>query len=504
MELTAECQQCIDDALTLYDFMSMAMNQIYLLNNNSVELDNGINCNIKLQCFIEDVKTGLFDSESGDFFIFPEVKQVLKELIKEIDYFEDKDDKSSALVLYAILRGIDSKFMYNSNHSELGPLNTNLDLKFILYRNLSPTLINPFIDFSGKKRVVSSAVCESFDNYFFIDRDAWGTGKAIPFGIIVDSPLDTGLKIPDYRPIRIGISLFCSDKNFDFVSDVTKDLTIDYSSKAQDRFIKMADRILDKAINNNCDFLVLPEYHTSQEVLDHIEKYLNHAFESGRNTPILTLAGSQWTDDNSNQMTILGKDGKKLGLYNKYSPYVGEVKTSELTNRSGQPWAIDKLEVTEKLNNRDKNLVFFGINNVGVILPSICRDAYDNDYTQVLVQKLHPLFVLISAWSPSLNSFRTPLKNLCCSYFVSSVFDNACSAIAKDRTDVGYCNTVCKHDTVLDELSAEINRPFVACSHCDSGCLHIAEYNFGHHVENGKPDGHFEDPTLNIHCFVIE
>lgn len=504
MKLLNDCQNCIDNASTLYDFMSMAMEQINSINPDYVVLNDGINSNEKLIGFIEDINTGLFDSKIGDFYIFPEAKRVLKELINDIDFLDDKEPMSSILVLYAILRGIDSRFNYNSNHSELGPLDSDSNHRFRLYRRITPTLIDPFIIFSGKERTNGSAVCRSFNNYFFLDRRSWGEEKAIPFGIAVESPLDIGCKFFEPKPIRIGVSLFCSDRNFNFVSDDSKDLTVDYISKEQERFCAMVDKILDKAIYNGCDYLILPEYHTSQDVLDRIKKHIKIAYGNGHKTPILTFAGSQWTEDDSNQMIILGKDGSKLGLYNKFSPFRGEVKTSELMNRSGKHWTTDEIKVTEKLNNRDKNLVFFGINNLGMILPSICRDAYDDDYTQVLVQYLHPLFVFISAWSPSLKSFNSPLVNMCCRYFVSSVLDNACSARANDRGEVGYCNTVFKPDTVPEEMRADIKRPYSGCNHCDSGCLHIAEYNFGHHVDDGTERGSFIVPSLTVNCFVID
>lgn len=504
MVLTTDCQRCIDDAMIIYDFMSMAMEQIYSINPDFVDLANGINSNEKLKNFIEDVKTELFNSVKGRFFIFPEAKKGLMELIDDIDFLTDKDSKCSALVLYAILLSIDSEFKYDNNHDELGPLDSDLNHRFKLYRFIPNTLIDPFIVASGKERVGGSSVCRNFENFSFLDLDAWGKDKAVPIGYAVDSPMSDDFKRPNHRPIRVGVSLFCSQKNFDFVSDVSKDLTIDYSSKNQERFIKMVDKLLDKAISNKCDFLILPEYHTSPEVLDHIEKCLKKASEKGRNIPTLTFAGSQWTADNSNQMTVFVKDGKIKKLYNKYSPYIGEVKTTQLKNRSGKKWDTDKLKVTEKLNNRDENLYFFGIDNVGTILPSICRDAYDDDYTQVLAQNLHPLFVFISSWSTSLNSFRSPLRNLCSRYFVSSVLDNACSAIAQKRKVVGYCNTVHKPKTVPAEKTEEFKRPCTACENCDSGCLYIAEYDFGHHIDDGTPDGKFIQPTLTVNCFVTD
>ena len=505
MKLCVECQRCIDEAHTLYDFMSMAMEQIYLINPDYVSLNSGVNGNKRLLDFIKDVIAVLFDSANGVFFIFPEVKIKILKLIGKIDFLNEQETKNSALVLYAILRGIDSKFIYNSNHTdELGPLDSNPNHRFKLYRYIPKTLIDPFIIDSGKKRVNGSSVCRSFKNYIFLDRDSWGYDKTIPFGIAVGSPLDNDYKIPDSRPIRIGISFFCSERNFDFISDDSKDLTIDYDFKDQERFCNMVDKIVDKAINNNCDFLILPEYHSSQNVLDQISKCLKRAYANDLNTPVLTFAGSQWTVDNSNQMTIFGKDGFLLATYNKYSPFSEEVNTSELKNKSGVQWETEKLDVTEKLNNRNKNLVFFGINNFGTILPAICKDAYADDYTQVLAQYLHPLFVFIAAWSQSLNSFHSPLNNLCCRYFVSSVLTNACSAIAKTRMDVSYCNTVHKPDTVPAEKCEKIERPCKECANCDSGCLHIAEYRFGYHLDDGTKNGSFVEPALNVICKTID
>lgn len=506
MKLIVECQRCIDEARTLFDFMSMAMDKIDEINPDYVSLNSSVNGNKKLKSFIDDVTTGIFDSKNH-FLIFPETKKIVNELISEIDFLTEKDPKNSALVLYSVLLSIDSKFNYNSNHiKKLGPLDKNPNHRFRLYRYISTTLIDPFIVDSHKERVSGSSVCRSFKNYFFLDRASWGYDKAVPEGFPVESPLDNGCKNSVSRPIRIGVSLFCSERNFDFVSDISGDLTIDYCSKDQERFCNMVDKILEKAIKNDCDFLIFPEYHTSQAVLEQIEKHLKNAYDNNRNTPILTFAGSQWTSNNSNQMTIFGKKGKfiKKYQYNKYAPFKGAVDTSELVNRLGEPWETDEIEVTENLKNRDKNLVFFGLNNFGTILPAICKDAYADDYTEVLAQCLHPLFVFISAWSTSLNSFRAPLKNMCCRYFVSSVLANACSAIKMDRKDVGYCNTVHKPDTVPDERSEIIERPCIGCDHCDSGCLYIAEYRFGYHVDDGTPDGHFEEPTLDVQCKVIK
>ena len=216
----------------------------------------------------------------------------------------------------------------------------------------------------------------------------------------------------------------------------------------------------------------MPEYSTSPKIVQAIQDKLLQLQSEGKHTPILTFAGSQWTSDNNNVQYILDGSGKILDEYYKYCNFRDPKKDYE-----------------EALNNPGKRCVFFYVEGVGLIFPSICRDVIDPNYTRYLAGLFYPLLVINSAWSKSVDHICEPFHSIAYEYLSSSVFANSCSALMEkfeareeEKAPIGHCHITSKEKTIPEPISKEYIRE-KNCNDCSLGCLFISEFFFGQYKE---------------------
>ena len=118
-------------------------------------------------------------------------------------------------------------------------------------------------------------------------------------------------------------------------------------------------------------------------------------------------------------MRILDVWADEIGKYYKNSPY-----TKKKRGKYGY-------EMYEALSDPGKYCDLIAVEGIGTFLPAICRDVIDGKYTEEIVRLLHPFCVVISAWSPSIMSFKIRLLELPEIFFTNSIFVIACSAVGK-------------------------------------------------------------------------
>lgn len=482
MKLTTVCQDCIDCSLTFDDFLSVAMNIVYERVDDSISFTNAY---IRNNEEITRLKNELLHDLEERFYmghpLYLEAKDRINEVVRSLD-LEDDDEKQSVAVLYGIMQAIDRGYNYVDNHvNTLGPLDSDESHRFRVYKKFPEDPLNQdFLNWVSRDDPDSKSLIYSLSNFMFIDTNKWEPRimGGLPRGIIVN-PADTSSKEhPIKRKLKIGISPFCSERNFEFNTDKEDKegyFTVEYHDD-QEKYCLMAKEVLNKAITNECDFLILPEYHSSPEVTETISSVLEQAYNDGKCTPILTFAGTQWTKENNNVLSVFSKSGVKVGEYYKACNYRGE----------GKP--------TEKLENPGEQCIYFAIKNVGTILPSVCKDIINKDYTRVLAMELKPLLIFISAWSNSVASFDAVLDYLGSDFKVNSVFANACSAVNKKKKTIGHCRVSTKPKTTPKAKKEGIKRK-TNCHDCSSGCLRIAEYCFGYYDDNDQ----FVKPSLEVY-----
>lgn len=301
----------------------------------------------------------------------------------------------------------------------------------------------------------------------FFESEDWVKKNSIPNGIIVSTNL-----FKNRTSIIIGVSHFINNDSNVVIKSRKESNNKKYIlyKEEQNRFASYVERTIKKAIDNSCDILIFPEYSCSEKIREKISDYLSVCKRKNKKTPIITIAGSTWTNDNSNVSYAYNNRGKEIGRYYKKFRYRDK-------NRKD----MEDLDV----NNLGKECPFYFIKGLGMILPAICRDAVEKGYTDCLTSLFFPEFLLVPAFSKSINDFKRHLTPFAELQYTSSVVVGYCDIIKKDK--VGMCFMPCKDDTMASHKEGSLYRK--TCSSpddCKNGCLQVIEMDFTFKVDDNE------------------
>lgn len=392
-----------------------------------------------------------------------------------------KDCRTIWVPLYLAVTTVDLTHTFQwETEKTFGPVDINSKHRFRLYVRPSMTFLTSYEKGLKKERTGRDCLFKNLTSFVLFDSKKWEidhNGAGIPQGRIVKNR-----NMKDKR-IRIALGSFCKEQNFDDPFEAGSNLlSIQYFEETkQKHFADRARKALMEAIKYECDIFVLPEYCSSEAVLTEIENTLYEVSSKGFHTPDLTFAGSTWTDDDNNVMSVLTNTGMTIGQYYKFAPYV------------------DKNGVrSENLRNPGMVSTLFCIENVGLVLPAICRDVIDNNCTRDLVKLFTPLLVVIPAYSTSVNSFKTPMEEMAKEYYSNSVMIDYC-ACRTDDDDIGLCYVVRKDKTVSGCSNKVVQRKSNCSISCDDCCLFVYEYDFEHFTKaSDGSDKYYCDPQLHM------
>lgn len=405
--------------------------------------------------------------------------------IEELQLEEYLDPKLNQLtIIYCVLAALDAEAM-NWDVKRLagimGPLDRQQKTRYRVYFNLKKTLHTQYIENVGRERVHASTFYEHFNSFRFIDQNKWEGSIDVPQVKYLPLIPNKMREDADGCKLKIGVIPVSNSKNFEFAKTIGSGIKVDYSKCDQKKYVKGVLGALEKALDEECNIIVLPEYVVSPEIYTDVKKMIK---EKGKErgvdkNPYLIFAGTIWTEDNNNIMKILDSWGEEIGEYYKYSPFT---KMDRQTH---------KLEQYEALQNPGKKCDVFSVEEVGTFLPAICRDVIDGEYTEKLVKMLLPLFVVISAWSPSVASFEQRQKEFANKYFASSVLANACSSVDRTSNKIGNGGIVHKENTIAGLELKELCRNNCQGTCGDRECLFVLEYDFFYSdEENTKLDAY--------------
>ena len=214
--------------------------------------------------------------------------------------------------------------------------------------------------------------------------------------------------------------------------------TVDHIKKYDEIYTAVALNVLERGIAEKANIIVFPEYMITKSIENKIVKYL---IEHRDNYPWLmfVVAGSQWVsegDFTNNVSSVFNSTGQLLGKTYKFSEYAS-YEIGSLIEKS-----VDNY--TERLINPGKEILILDIERVGRFAFAICRDVCDegiNSLTDRIVSVFRPDFLIVPAWSRSIQrAFNKKFKNYA-SQGVVSILCNCCEAIDSDsivRSLVGY------------------------------------------------------------------
>ena len=428
----------------------------------------------ELSRFFEEVMYAVQMYQPTEYVDF--IAKVRKQ-IQKLDLKRYEDAKLNKLtVIFFLLAGIDAgarSWNPKKLFSRLGPLDRLNKTGYRVYFNERQTLHSEYVDNVGREMQHASDFSAQFETFRFIHTKEWQMGNDIPQVLLITC--NHAVRYGGKKKLRIAVIPGLNQKNFEFENAKGSSLVVDYTSIIQENIESNVMRSLEKAVKTGCDIIVLPEYVTSPGVYEVIRSQIKKMCRQipSDKRPWLIFCGTSWTEDNNNVMRILDAWGDEIGQYYKYSPF-----TKKRRGKYGY-------EMYEALSDPGKYCDLIAVEGIGTFLPAICRDVIDGKCTEEIVRLLHPFCVVISAWSPSVKSFKVRQEELANKFFANSIFVNACSAVGKRRVEIGNAGIVHKRGTVAGIRFEPIRRDKCSTNCKYSTCVYIAEYDF-EYLNNGN------------------
>ena len=330
---------------------------------------------------------------------------------------------------------------------------------------------------------------------------------AYPKIIPVKQPLNTQEKPSKNKEIIIAFIPFIGFRTIQFhnLKDDTPLAENDYPSGSfyvehlEDRepsAIRLVTELLVKAIDSHAEIIVFPEYIMSKQMLEAIKAKLSEL------TPLelkLVFAGTTYELDEeklrgNNVMHILNGRGIEIGKYYKSTPFNNEADkphhaTTISDDRTGE-WPFSCIEL---LSDPGKECLLLDVEKWGRILPSVCRDFIDGDYTDQLVKTFCPSFVVIPAWSHSVSSFDSNMNSYANTIHTMSLLCNSCNAVNQRGEDDMPIASICMPRKVNRAMEARLEKQTrkadcrKTCEDC-GGCIVFYHIDFS----KQQPDFHVE------------
>ena len=431
-----------------------------------------------LNCFAEKVMAIMRKYEPSGFI---EVRDEILEEAKKLQISDFQDELWNRLtVVYHILSAIDAEAMHwdvGRMHRTLGPLDRQRKTPYRVYFSPKETIHKGFVENVGRERTGSSNFFEHFNCFRFVDERKWKENCEVPQVYYTSVSKEQKEEFLEKSKLKIAVLPVSSERNFDFVSKLGASLRVDYFAIQQEAEANQICQCVVKAIEEGAHIIILPEYIASPKISEKIKcslREMNRRMQ-GKENLLLVFAGSTWTEEDNNVMQILDARGMVLGEYYKYSAF---------TQRSSDGHGFT---VHEALSCPGKCCDVVGVEGIGLILPAICRDVIDGEYTEELVKMLLPVLVAIAAWSPSVASFKPRLEELANKYFASAVLCNACSAVDTEKENIGLASIVTKKKTIVGCDKVVIKRE-QCIGRCGAvPCIYFLEYDFGYENSKKRP-----------------
>lgn len=273
--------------------------------------------------------------------------------------------------------------------------------------------------------------------------------------------------------------------------DIEGAFYIKYCIEWDDANIQRILVLLDLAIEQGSHIIVFPEFIMSGGMLKAIQNHLGELEYQKKNQLLLVLAGTHyyWDEEKkqgNNVLHILNANGKEIGTYYKYSPF--RVQSEERMHgadlsAAGSSSVTDYRQYykcCEILSDPGKECTLIDIEGIGRVLPAVCRDVIDGEYTLYLANTFMPSLLLIPAWSGSVYSFDTKLKSMANEIHTASLLCNCCDAVADRKKVIGRFCTPAKQNTRMEAKVLSISREAKCKKSCRNkkGCIMQIEVDF--------------------------
>lgn len=436
------------------------------IDESDMEANPGCgNPNFKLlQSFSEQVGERLEKYSELDF---PQQKNDIVDWMRALSLEAFLEEgKNQLSVVFTLLSTIDSLIPVWTGRGIITmgktPLNRGKSGRFYYaYLTCRKCIHDVYVQNIGRERRANGDFGETLDNLLFIKK-AELPRKAMPPEVYfltrgeMDSP----------SCVTVAIITGLSGYHFKITRTYGSTRIIEYIPESQMELAEKVWEKMRKAIENGAEFIILPEFCASKEMIGLIsEKLLAYkSNEKVKSKLIAVFPGSTWTETNDNVQFILDAWGRGKGQYYKNTPYR---KRKE---------GVNGYQFCEGLTNPGYRTSLLCIEGLGYILPATCRDVIDGSYTGYFASRFHPAFLFVPAWSTSGRAFVQPLKRYAMDYYTSSVLCNACGALKRKTSIVGGAVMPVKDKTVASGYFREIKMSEASAKGCTGECDKLCSY----------------------------
>lgn len=395
---------------------------------------------------------------------------------------KDFGDKSMnhATIPFFILKGLDLYFQDCSYEtSKSSPLNDYCKDFCLIYVNTDISILDEIMNVKNYAEIIHKNEIRSYFNHIIIlETCELPRNCGIPKLIALQKNETNLKKIIETKKVRIALIPTMREKWFDFAIRQGASFEVEYNNQVLETVKNRVISLLKWAIECKANIIIFPEYICSEEIQSIISETLSQMCVSEPrklNELLFVVAGSGWTKDSNNVSCIYDEDGFLLGRVYKYSAY---------DNRK------NGIKYYERLQDPGKEITLIKVPRIGIFQIEICRNVSENEFCLKLAKIFDTQFLLITAWSSSVNiGFKKQIDSIVSSnHRTCTAMSNCCAAFSdskKFRTQIGVVAAPQKNESLTEANFGYVKRQKQQCDNsCENGCIFEIIFDFSGENEN--------------------
>ncbi|MCI9033186.1 MAG: hypothetical protein HFJ08_03850 [Lachnospiraceae bacterium] len=439
------------------------------LKRNNPNLERLDKFSMQIKYIMKQDSFTVFSSVSN----FQRILDLIKTTEASLVEYGDKT-LNYATIPYYMLQGLDLYFEDCDYETyKISPLNDyNKDGCFI-YVNKNLSLMDDIIKNKTYPSIVhTNDIRFGFNHIIIMLKEELPKGYGIPKLITLSKQDEFINRIVENKKIKIAVIPVMRDKWFEFNIVGGSSFIVQYTDEEMIKVQEKVIALLKWAIESGANIIIFPEYTCKEEIQKEICKKLSEMAESypeKMEELLFVISGSGWTSDSNNVSCLYSYDGYLLGRVYKYSAFDKNIKETKYM---------------ERLRNPGKEITLIKIPGIGICQTEICRNVSENKFSHKLAQVFNTQFLLIPAWSNSVNiAFKTPLNSIiAANHRTCAVVCNCCAAFEDEKdfkNKIGIIAVPQKNVSVVEGCFTYIERTKEVCDACcEYGCMFEVCFDF--------------------------